>query len=191
MLPPDDESQPGMKALCASVGQGPWPRKPCPAAPASDMKASGIRTIIVIDIAHALHLVLADVAAIYQKTRNYYWYLRGPRARDYLRLLGEQSDELYAMTDEIGEHLRKMGGQMLPSIGDLAGMRQVPDYDAGAHIEALAALAELREDNVTLSTRLRKVRKLCEWYHVIETARRLDAWIDKTQRRKLSLDDAC
>ena len=175
----------------SGVRQGPWPRKPCLAAPASDIKASGINKIIVVDIAHALHLVLADVAALYQKTRNYYWYIRGPHARDYLRLLDEQADELYAMTDQIGEHLRKLGGRMLPSIGAFVGMRQVPDYDAGACIESSVALAELREDNVTLSARLRNVRKMCEWHRDIETASWIEIWIDKTQSRQLSIDEVC
>lgn len=150
-----------------------------------------INKIIVVDVAHALHRVLANVAALYQKTRNCYWYLRGPHARDYLRLLGEQSDELYAMTDEIGEHLRKMGCPMRPSIGAFAGMRQVPDYDAGAYVESSAALAELREDNVTLGARLRNVRKMCEWYGEIETASWIEIWIDKTQSRQLSIEEVC
>lgn len=175
-----------MKGLTASARQRLSQRRQPLAAPGSD-----INKPITVDIAHAMNVVLADVAALYQKTKNCYWYMRGPHARDYLRLLEEQADEIYAMADQLAECIRKMDGRMLPAIGLFVGMRKVPDEDARAHSESSAVLAELCEDNRALSARLRHVLKMCEWHRDIATAGWIEIWIDKAQRRKLSLDDAC
>ncbi len=175
-----------MKGLTAS-GRGRLSQHRQPlGAPASD-----INKTITVDVAHAMNVVLADVAALYQKTKNCYWYIRGPHARDYLRLLEEQADELYAMADELVECIRRMGGKMLPAIGVFVGIRKVPDEDARAYSESSAVLGELCEDNKALSARLRNVHKMCEWHRDLETASRIEIWIIRAQRRKLSLDDAC
>ena len=175
-----------MKGLTAPVRQSLVQRKQRPAAP-----VSGINKTIAVDIAHAMNVVLADVAALFQKTKNCYWYMREPHTRDYLRLLDDQADELYAMADQLVECMRKTGGKMLPAIGVFVGMRKVPDEDARAYIESSDVLAELCEDNRALSARLRNVLKMCEWHCDIETASWIEIWIDKAQRRKLSLDEAC
>ena len=99
--------------------------------------------------------ILADVFALYLKTKNFHWHMSGPHFRDYHLLLDEQADQIYAMTDPIAERVRKVGGTTLRSIGHIARMQRILDNDAD-YVEPLDMLAELREDNKTLAARLRE-----------------------------------
>ena len=112
------------------------------------------------DIAGGMNAILADVFALYLKTKNFHWHMSGPHFRDYHLLLDEQADQLYAMTDPIAERIRKTGGSTLRSIGHIARLQRIKDNDA-QYVDPLDMLAELREDNETLAARLREVHDVC------------------------------
>jgi starvation-inducible DNA-binding protein len=134
------------------------------------------------DIAGSMNAVLADVFALYMKTKNFHWHMSGPHFRDYHLLLDEQADQLYAMTDSIAERIRKTGGSTLRSIGHIARVQRVIDNDAD-YVEPLDMLAELREDNQTLAARLREVHEVVDEHRDIATASLIENWIDDTERR--------
>ncbi len=150
----------------------------------TDLKAAATK-----DIAGAMNAILADVFAIYLKTKNFHWHMSGPHFRDYHLLLDEQADQLYAMTDPIAERIRKVGGTTLRSIGHIARMQRVLDNDA-EYVEPLDMLAELREDNKTLAARLREVHDVCDEHRDIATASLIEVWIDETERRTWFLFEA-
>jgi len=134
------------------------------------------------DIGGAMNGILADVFALYLKTKNFHWHMSGPHFRDYHLLLDEQADQLYAMTDPIAERVRKIGGTTLRSIGHISRTQRVLDNDA-EYVEPLDMLAELREDNQTLTARLREAHNVCEDHRDIATASLIEVWIDETERR--------
>ncbi|HEY2558760.1 MAG TPA: DNA starvation/stationary phase protection protein, partial [Caldimonas sp.] len=136
----------------------------------------------VKDITGALNALLADVFALYLKTKNFHWHMSGPHFRDYHLLLDEQADQLYAMTDPIAERIRKLGGSTLRSIGHIARTQRVLDNDAD-YVEPLDMLGELGEDNRTLAASLREVHEVCEKHRDIATASLIEVWIDETERR--------
>ncbi|MBK6026632.1 DNA starvation/stationary phase protection protein [Brevundimonas nasdae] len=134
------------------------------------------------DISAALTGLLADVFAIYLKTKNFHWHVSGPHFRDYHLLLDEQAAELFAMTDPIAERARKIGGTTLRSIGQIAKESRVSDNDAD-YVDPLDMLAELRDDNNDLVGRMREVHDLCDEHGDIATASLLENWVDETERR--------
>ena len=141
------------------------------------------------DIAGAMNAILADVFAIYLKTKNFHWHMSGPHFRDYHLLLDEQADQLFAMTDPIAERIRKVGGTTLRSIGHIGRIQRVLDNDAD-YVEPEDMLAELREDSKTLAARLREAHGVCEAYNDIATASLIEVWIDETERRTWFLFEA-
>jgi starvation-inducible DNA-binding protein len=159
-------------------------RRESPLATRTDLSSDAVR-----DIAPAMNAILADVFALYLKTKNFHWHMSGPHFRDYHLLLDEQADQIYAMTDPIAERIRKIGGATLKSIGHIARTQRVLDNDAD-YVEPLAMLAELREDNKELATRLREVHELCDEYHDVATASLIEVWIDETERRTWFLFEA-
>ncbi len=134
------------------------------------------------NIAGGMNGILADVFALYLKTKNFHWHMSGPHFRDYHLLLDEQADQLYAMTDPIAERIRKTGGSTLRSIGHIARIQRVKDNDAD-YVDPLDMLAELREDNITLAARLREVHDMVDEMRDIATASLIENWIDETERR--------
>jgi starvation-inducible DNA-binding protein len=134
------------------------------------------------DIAGGMNAILADVFALYLKTKNFHWHMSGPHFRDYHLLLDEQADQLYAMTDPIAERIRKTGGSTLRSIGHIARIQRVQDNDA-EYVDPLDMLAELREDNQALAARLREVHEMVDEHRDIATASLIESWIDETERR--------
>jgi len=134
------------------------------------------------DIAGGMNGVLADVFALYLKTKNFHWHMSGPHFRDYHLLLDEHADQLYAMTDPIAERIRKTGGSTLRSIGHIARIQRIKDNDAD-FVDPLDMLAELREDNQTLAARLREVHDMVDEHRDIATASLIENWIDETERR--------
>src|SRR5215510_379865 len=112
-------------------------------------------TNAIRDLSGALNALLADTFALYLKTKNFHWHMSGPHFRDYHLLLDEQGDQLFAMTDPLAERVRKIGGLTLRSIGGIARMQRIDDNDAD-YVEPSDMLAELMEDNKTLTTRLRE-----------------------------------
>ncbi len=152
-------------------------RQELPLITPTDLKADATR-----DISGAMNAILADVFALYLKTKNFHWHLSGPHFRDYHLLFDEQGDQLFAMTDPIAERVRKLGGTTIRSIGHLARLQRVADNDA-PYVEPEDMLAELREDNQTLAARLREAHGVCEEYDDIATASLIEVWIDETERR--------
>src|SRR6266852_2512878 len=142
----------------------------------------------VTDIAGSLRQLLADVFALYLKTKNFHWHMSGRHFRDYHLLLDEHSEQLFAMTDPIAERIRKIGGLTLRSIGHISRTQRVLDNDA-EYVEPLDIIAELAEDNKTLAARLREAHNVCEEHRDIATASLIEVWIDETERRTWFLSE--
>src|SRR5882757_8700188 len=159
-------------------------RRKAPLATRSDLGAAATK-----DIAAAMNGILADVFALYMKTKNFHWHMSGPHFRDYHLLLDEQADQLYAMSDPIAERIRKVGGNTLRSIGNIARLQRIKDNDAD-YVEPLDMLAELREDNQSLAARLREVHDVVDEARDIATASLIENWIDETERRTWFLFEA-
>jgi starvation-inducible DNA-binding protein len=136
----------------------------------------------VKDIAAAMNGILADVFALYLKTKNFHWHMSGPHFRDYHIMLDEQADQIHAMTDPLAERVRKIGGTTLRSIGQIALLQRIPDNDAD-YVEPSDMLAELRDDNQVLTTRMREVHEICQEHRDIASASLIELWIDETERR--------
>jgi starvation-inducible DNA-binding protein len=159
-------------------------RQQAPLLTPTDLKAAGTR-----DIAAAMNAILADVFALYMKTKNFHWHMSGPHFRDYHLLLDEQADQVFAMTDSIAERIRKVGGTTLRSIGHIARTQRLLDNDA-EYVQPLDMLAELREDNKTLAANLREAHNVCEEHRDIATASLIEVWIDEAERRTWFLFEA-
>jgi starvation-inducible DNA-binding protein len=134
------------------------------------------------EVSGTMNAILADVFALYLKTKNFHWHMSGPHFRDYHLLLDEQADQLFAMIDPIAERIRKVGGLTLRSIGQIVRLKRVEDNDA-EFVEPSDMLAELREDNKTLASRLREAHNVCEEHRDLATASLIEVWIDETERR--------
>jgi starvation-inducible DNA-binding protein len=134
------------------------------------------------DIAGAMNAILADVFALYLKTKNFHWHMSGPHFRDYHLLLDEQADQLFAMTDPIAERVRKLGGLTIRSIGQIGQLQRVLDNNA-EFVEPSDMLAELRDDNKALAASLREAHNVCEEHRDIATASLIEVWVDETERR--------
>src|SRR5213083_99893 len=141
------------------------------------------------DIAAAMNAILADVFALYVKTKNFHWHMSGPHFRDYHLLLDEHAEQLFAMTDPIAERVRKIGGITLHSIGQIARNQRVLDNDA-EYVEPLDMLAELADDNRTLAARLRETHNVCDEHRDVATTSLIEVWIDETERRTWFLFEA-
>ncbi len=150
----------------------------------TDLSADATR-----DISAALSGLLADVFALYLKTKNFHWHMSGPHFRDYHLLLDEQGDQIFAMTDPIAERARKIGGTTLRSIGHIARMQRIADNDA-EYVEPQDMLAELKDDNIRLTSAMRQVHNTCDEYGDVATASLLEVWIDETERRSWFLYEA-
>jgi starvation-inducible DNA-binding protein len=142
----------------------------------------------VKDIAGAMNAILADVFALYLKTKNFHWHMSGPHFRDYHLLLDEHSDQLYAMTDPIAERIRKLGGLTIKSIGHISRIQRVLDNDAD-YVDPADMIAELAEDNQTLAARLREAHNVCDEHRDVATASLIEVWIDETERRTWFLSE--
>jgi starvation-inducible DNA-binding protein len=136
----------------------------------------------VKDIAGAMNAILADVFALYLKTKNFHWHMSGPHFRDYHLLLDEHSDQLYAMTDPIAERIRKLGGLTIKSIGHISRIQRVLDNDAD-YVDPADMIAELAEDNQILAARMREAHNVCDEHRDVATASLIEVWIDETERR--------
>ncbi|MGE7370209.1 Dps family protein [Neorhizobium sp. NPDC001467] len=143
---------------------------------------SGISEEGVRDISAGITKLLADVFAIYLKTKNFHWHMSGPHFRDYHLLLDEHGDQLFAMTDPLAERARKIGGGTLRSIGEISRLQRISDNDAD-FVHPHEMLAELRDDNSALIASMRELHDLCDQYDDVATASLLENWIDESERR--------
>src|SRR5437764_15391458 len=141
------------------------------------------------DLAGALNALLADLFALYVKTKNFHWHVSGPHFRDYHLLLDEQADQIFAITDPVAERVRKLGGTTLHSIGQIAQLQRVLDNDA-EYVSPLDMLAELRDDNQRLISQMRATHGICDEHGDVATASLLEVWIDEAERRAWFLYEA-
>jgi starvation-inducible DNA-binding protein len=140
-------------------------------------------------ISSALTAVLADMFALYLKTKNFHWHISGPHFRDYHLLLDEQSGQILAATDAIAERVRKIGGTTLHSIGHIARLQRIADNDK-EFVAAEDMLVELLEDNRQLTSGLRSVHTLCGEYGDVASASLIENWIDEAEHRAWFLFEA-
>ena len=158
-------------------------RRNAPLATPTDLTRSATK-----DIAGAMNAILADVFALYLKTKNFHWHMSGPHFRDYHLLLDEQGDQIFGMTDPIAERVRKIGGLTVKSIGHIARLQRVLDNDA-EYVDVPDMIAELAEDNKTFAARLREVHNVCDEHRDVATASLIEVWIDETERRTWFLSE--
>jgi starvation-inducible DNA-binding protein len=134
------------------------------------------------DISGALNVLLADVFALYLKTKNFHWHVSGPHFRGYHLLFDEHAGELFAIIDDIAERVRKIGGTTLRSIGNISRLQRIPDNDAD-FVDPQDMLAELRSDNQALIASLRETHDLCDEENDVATASLIENWIDQAEKR--------
>jgi starvation-inducible DNA-binding protein len=152
-----------------------------PASAEFDCRAAG-------DIAAELTVVLADMFALYIKTKNFHWHVSGPHFRDYHLLLDEQAEQIFAATDSVAERVRKIGGKTLHSIGHIARLQRVADNDEG-YVAPEDMLAELLEDNRQLAGNLRGAHVLCDEAGDVAGASLIENWIDEAELRAWFLNE--
>jgi len=141
------------------------------------------------DIAGALNILLADMFALYMKTKNFHWHVSGPHFRDYHLLLDDQAGQIYGATDAIAERVRKVGGTTVRSIGHIGRLQRVLDNDA-EFVTPLDMLAELRDDNMQLVAHMREAHGVCDEHGDVATASLLENWIDEAEQRVWFLFEA-
>ena len=134
------------------------------------------------EVSDALRQLLAYVFALYVKTKNFHWHMSGRHFRDYHLLLDEHGTQIFAMTDEIAERARKIGGTTLHSISDISKHQRLKDNNA-EFVAPEDMLAELRADNRDLARSLRSIHELCERHNDVATSSLIENWIDETERR--------
>ena len=140
-------------------------------------------------ISAALNTLLADAFALYLKTKNFHWHVSGRHFRDYHLMLDEQSDAIFATTDQLAERVRKLGGATLRSIGQIAKLQTIQDNNE-AYVPPREMLRELMEDNKHMAAAMRKVHKLGDDHEESGTAGLLETFIDETERRTWFLFEA-
>jgi starvation-inducible DNA-binding protein len=150
----------------------------------TDLSADAVR-----DVSAALNALLADMFALYVKTKNFHWHVSGPHFRDYHLLLDEQADQIFATTDPIAERVRKIGGRTIHSVGHINQLKRLIDNDAD-YVTPLDMLAELREDNKQLTNEMRRTHAMCDEHEDVATASLLEVWIDEAERRTWFLYEA-
>ena len=159
-------------------------RRKAPLVTPTDLPSNAVQ-----DISGALNILLADVFALYIKTKNFHWHMSGPHFRDYHLLLDEQSEQIFALTDALAERVRKIGGTTLRSIGHISRLQRVLDNDAD-YVTPLDMLAELRDDNKQLAAHMRETHGLCDEHNDVASASLLETWVDEAERRTWFLFEA-
>ena len=143
----------------------------------------------VRELSAKLNEILADAFALYLKTKNFHWHVSGPHFRDYHLLLDEQSEQIFATTDEIAERVRKIGGTTLRSIGHIAKLQTIKDNDE-SFVPAQDMLRELMRDNKSVAASMRECHELADKHEDAATAGLLENFIDDTERRTWFLFEA-
>lgn len=143
----------------------------------------GFSTEAVTEISSSLRQLLADVFALYLKTKNFHWHMSGSHFRDYHLLLDEQAAQIFAMSDDIAERGLKIGSTTLRSIGDISRQQRLQDNDQ-EYVAPKDMLAELHADNQQLAAFLRSTHEVCDRHNDVATASLIENWIDQTERRR-------
>ncbi|MBO9714110.1 DNA starvation/stationary phase protection protein [Sphingomonas sp.] len=150
----------------------------------TDLKGNAVKSV-----AEALNAILADTFALYIKTKNFHWHVSGPHFRDYHLMLDEQGAEIFAITDDVAERVRKIGKTTLRSIGDIARHQTLKDNDAD-FVAPADMLAELRDDNLKLVESLREAKGIADDAKDNATSAMIDEWTDQAERRAWFLFEA-
>ena len=140
-------------------------------------------------ISAALNTLLADSFALYVKTKNFHWHVSGRHFRDYHLMLDQQSDDIFATTDQLAERVRKLGGTTLRSIGQIGKLQTINDNNE-SYVPPREMLRELMEDNKHVAAAMRKAHKLADDHEDSGTAGLLETFIDETERRTWFLFEA-
>jgi starvation-inducible DNA-binding protein len=160
-------------------------RKPAAALDTpTDLSQSAVK-----EISAALNGLLADAFALYLKTKNFHWHVSGPHFRDYHLMLDEQSDQIFATTDELAERVRKVGGTTLRSISDVSKHQSLKDNNE-SFVAPNDMLRELMADNKTVAAAMRKAHEIADKHEDAATAGLLETFIDATERRTWFLFEA-
>ena len=159
-------------------------RRKAPLATPTNLKSNAVR-----DISGALTILLADMFALYMKTKNFHWHVSGPHFRDYHLLLDDQAGQILAATDAMAERVRKIGGTTLRSVGHIGRQQRLLDNDA-EFVTPTDMLAELREDNLQLTAFMRETHELCDEHGDVASASLLEVWIDEAEGRAWFLFEA-
>ena len=141
------------------------------------------------DITAAMNAILADVFALYVKTKNFHWHMSGPHFRDYHLMLDEQAADIFGATDDMAERVRKIGGTTLRSIGQIAKLQTIEDNDAD-FVPPAMMLQELMNDNKHVAAQMRKAHEVCDEHDDIASASLIENWIDQTEKRTWFLFEA-
>lgn len=140
-------------------------------------------------IAEGLTVLLSDLFALYVKTKNFHWHVSGPNFRDYHLLLDEQSQQIFAIIDDVGERARKIGGTTLRSLGQASKLSRVEDNDAD-YVSPLEMLAELRDDNKNLTANMRELHGVTDEANDVSTTSLIEEWINQSEERTWFLYEA-
>src|ERR1700728_377015 len=157
--------------------------------PESAPAPGGLERHAVEAISSSLTVILADMFALYIKTKNFHWHVSGPHFRDYHLLLDEQGEQILGTTDAMAERVRKIGGETLRSIGQIARLQRIADSDEQG-VSAQRMLNELCKDNGQLAVRLRVVHTLCDDFGDVASASLIENWIDEAEHRVWFLYEA-
>ncbi|HEX7874704.1 MAG TPA: DNA starvation/stationary phase protection protein [Sphingobium sp.] len=158
--------------------------------PKSDLKTpTDLPSNAVSSVAQALNGILADLYALYFKTKNFHWHVSGPHFRDYHLMFDEQATELFATTDLVAERVRKTGNTTLRSIGDVSRHQSLKDNDSD-FVTPADMLAELRDDNLKLIESLRAAKVLAGEAGDNATDGIIDDWTDQAEQRAWFLFEA-
>jgi starvation-inducible DNA-binding protein len=150
---------------------------------------TGLGSNAIKDLSHGLNALVADMFALYVKTKNFHWHVSGPHFRDYHLLLDEQADQIFATIDAIAERVRKIGGTTLRSVGHIGRLQRIKDNDVD-YLRAPDMLVELQADSLNLVAHMRELHDQCDQYRDVATASLIEVWIDEAERRTWFLFEA-
>ena len=156
---------------------------------ANSVAPAGFTPEQVQSITRTLNSLLADVFALYIKTKNFHWHMSGPHFRDYHLLLDEQAEQIFAISDDIAERVRKVGGETLKSVGEISKLQRVRDNER-QNVPAEEMLRELQADNQTLAFNLREAHEITSEANDFATTSLIENWIDQAERRSWFLYQA-
>ena len=141
------------------------------------------------NLSSVLNALAADIFALYLKTKNFHWHMSGPHFRDYHLLLDEHADQIFSISDDIAERVRKIGGTTIRSIGHIAKLQRIADNDQ-EFVPARDMLLELHADNKSLVDSLRSAHEVASKSNDFATTSLIEIWIDQAERRAWFLFEA-
>jgi len=144
--------------------------------------ATNTPTNATVQLIGELNGLLADHFALYMKTKNFHWHVKGPRFRDLHLLFDDHATEIQAQIDVIAERVRKLGGDTLTSIGSIAAATSITDQD-NAQISAEDMVAELRDDNAAMLAKIKAMKDVADRAGDNATDGMLDDWTDQAEQR--------